>query len=165
MHGAEACESSLPPPLENQLSGTPFTPILNVQMDNAMGDNKNRFVFCFWSLFVAYLIFREVYVNFMIVGHTYDDIDALFGRWSMALKKERFPTIPLLMKSFMDIETVPTIPHLIEEGPNFKKFIENGIADGENTLLGYKKVHQFKFYVDAMGCPIMKYKLLCTDDD
>ena len=108
-------------------------------MDNATGDNKNRFVFCFWSLLVANKIFREVYVNFMIVGHTHDDIDALFGRWSMALKKESFPTIPLLMKSFMDIETVPTIPHLIEEVPNFKKFIENGIADGENTLLGHIK--------------------------
>ena len=139
LHGAKACESSLPPPLEQHVSGTPLPPILNVQMDNATGDNKNRFVFCFWSLLVANKIFREVYVNFMIVGHTHDDIDALFGRWSMALKKESFPTIPLLMKSFMDIETVPTIPHLIEEVPNFKKFIENGIADGENTLLGHTK--------------------------
>ena len=165
MHGAEACESSLPPLLEHQLSGTALPPILNVQVDNATGDNKNRFVFCFWSLLVANKIFREVYVNFMIVGHTHDDIDALFGRWSMALKKESFPTIPLLMKSFMDIETVPTIPHLIEEVPNFKKFIENGIADGENTLLGHTKAQQFKFYVDAMECPVMKYKLLYMDDD
>ena len=165
LHGAEACESSLPPPSEQHFSGTPLPPILNVQMDNATGDNKNRFVFCFWSLLVANKIFREVYVNFMIVGHTHDDIDALFGRWSMALKKESSPTIPLLMKSFMDIETVPTIPHLIEEVPNFKKFIENGIADGENTLFGHTKAQQFKFYVDAMDCPVMKYKLLCTDDD
>ena len=165
LHGAEACESSLPPPLEQQLSSTPLPPIVNVQMDNAMGDNKNRFVFCFWSLLVANKIFREVNVNFMIVGHTHDDIDALFERWSMALKKESFPTIPLLMKSFMDIETISTIPHLIEEVPNFKKFIENGIADEENTLLGHTKVQQFKFYVDAMECPVMKYKLLCTDDD
>ena len=165
LHGAKACESSLPPPLEHQLSGTPLPPILNVKMDNAMGDNKNRFVFCFWSLLVANKIFREVYVNFMIVGHTHDDVDALFGRWSMALKKESFSTIPLLMKSFMDIETVPTIPHFIEEVLNFKKFIENGIADGENTILEYSKAQQFKFYVNAMGCPVMKYKLLCTDDD
>ena len=83
----------------------------------------------------------------------------------MALKKESFPIILLLMKSFMDIETIPTIPHLIKEVPNFKKFIENGIADGENTLLGHTKAQQFKFYVDAMECPVMKYKLLCTDDD
>ena len=89
-----------------------------------------------------------------------------FGRWSIALKKESFPTIPLLMKSFMDMDlAVPTIPHLIEEVPNFKKFIENGIAIGENFLLGHTKAQQFKFYVNAMGCPVMKYKLLCTNDE
>ena len=78
-------------------------------------------------------------MNFMIVGHTHDDIDALFGRWSMALKKENFSTIPLLMKSFMDIEALPTIPHLIKEVPNFKKFIENGMAMEENAFLGHTK--------------------------
>ena len=83
----------------------------------------------------------------------------------MALKKESFPTIPLLMKSFMNVEEVPTIPHLIEEVPDFKKFIEDGIAVGENALLGHNKAQQFKFYVDAIGCPVMKYKLLCTDDE
>ena len=162
LHGVEACESSLTPPFKQQVSGTPLTSILNVQMDNATGDNKNRFVFCFWSLLVANKIFREVYVNFMIVGHIHDDIDALFGRWSIALKKESFPTIPLLMKSFMDIKAIPTIPHIIKEVPNSKKFIESGIAIGENVLLGHTKSQQFKFYVHGMGCPIMKYKLLCT---
>ena len=165
LHGAEVCESSLPPLSEPPLLATPLPPILNVQMDNATGDNKNRFVFCYWSLLVANRIFREVYVNFMIVGHTHDDIDALFERWSMALKKESFPTIPMLMKSFMDVEAVPTIPHLIEEVPDFKKFMEDGIADGENALLDHTKAQQFKFYVDANGCPVMKYKLLCTDDE
>ena len=104
-------------------------------------------------------------MNFMIVGHTHDDIDALFGWWSMALKKESFPTILLLMKSFTDMEAVPTIPHLIEEVPDFKKFIEDGIAVEENALLGHMKAQQFKFYADASGCPVMKYKVLCTDDD
>ena len=139
MHGVEICESSLPTPLEPPIPATPLPPILNVQMDNTTGDNKNQFVFCFWSLLVANRIFQEVYVNFMIVGHTHDDIDALFGKWSMALKKKSFPMIPMLMKSFMDVEAVPTIPHLIEEVPDFKKFIEEGIADGENALLDHTK--------------------------
>ena len=88
-------------------------------MDNATSDNKNKFVICFWSLFVAKKIFQEVYVNFIVVGHTHDDIDALFGRESMALKKESIPTISLLMISFINIDVVFIIPHLIKEVPNF----------------------------------------------
>ena len=84
------CKASLLPLLEVLVSASPLPPILNMQIDNATGDNKNKHVFCFWSLLVAKKIFREVYVNFMIVGHTHDDIDALFGRWSMKLKKENF---------------------------------------------------------------------------
>ena len=129
----------LPP--DTPIPTKPLPPILNVQMDNAVNDNKNKYVFCFWSLLVAKCIFREVYVNFMLVGHTHDDIDALFGRWSMALWKESFPTIPLFMKSFMKNDAVPTIPHLIQEVPDFKKFIVDWILDGEESLMGHTKVH------------------------
>jgi hypothetical protein len=106
-------------------------------------------------LLVAKGIFREVYVNFMLVGHTHYDIDALFGRWSMLLRKENFPTIPLLMKSFMEVESIPTIPHLIEEVPDFKDFIVGCIVEGDGALEVYTKAQQFKFYVDSNGCPMM----------
>jgi hypothetical protein len=135
LSGAEMCESALLP-LSGTTSTTPLPPILNVQMDNAAGDNKNRFVFCFWSLLVAKGIFRKVYVNFRLVGHTHDDIHALFGRWSM-----------LLMKSFMEVESILTIPHLIDEVPDFKGFIAGCIAEGD------MKAQQFKFYVNSNGCP------------
>nr|PNR49411.1 hypothetical protein PHYPA_011307 [Physcomitrium patens] len=161
--GAEMCKTSLDPQPERLVGATPLPPILNVQMDNATGENKNRYVFAFWSLLVAKRIFREVYVNFMIVGHTHDDIDALFGRWSMLLKKENFPTILTLMKSFMDVESIPTIPHLIEEVPNFKNFILGSILDKSEVLVGHTKPQQVKFYLDATGCPKMKYKLFYTD--
>ena len=165
LKGADMCDASLPPLPETLCSGEPLPPILNVQMDNATGDNKNRFVFCYWSLLVANKIFREVYVNFMIVGHTHDDIDALFGRWSMLLKKENFLTIPALMKSFMDVESIPTIPHLIEEVPDFKSFIAGKVLDSNDIMVGHTKPQQVKFYLDSTGCPVMKYKMLCTDVD
>jgi hypothetical protein len=136
---AEIYEAVLPPLSGTACPAIPLPPILNVQMDNAARDNKNRFVFCFWSLLVAKGIFREVYVNFMLVGHTHDDIDALFRRWSMLLRKENFPTISLLIKSFMEVELVPTIPHLIEEVPNFKGFIAGCIAEGDEALEGHTK--------------------------
>ena len=165
LSGAEMCQTSLLPLPEVLVPATPLPPILNVQMDNATGDNKNRYVFCFWSLLVAKKNFCEVYVNFMIVGHTHDNIDALFGRWSMKLKKENFPTIPFLMKLFMDVECIPTIPHLIEEVADFKGFIEGNFNDGNDLLVGHTKPQQVKFYLDSTGCLVMKYKMLCTDAD
>ena len=80
-----------------------------------------------------------MYVNFMIIGHTHNDINALFRRWSMVLKKESFPTIPMLMKSFIDVEAVLTIPLFIKEVPDFKKFIEDSTVVEENALLGHTK--------------------------
>ena len=44
------------------------------------------------------------------------------------------------MKSFMDVEVVSTIHHLIEEVLDFKKFIEEGITVKENALLEHTKV-------------------------
>ena len=165
LQGAEMCLDPLGPAPDILVLGRRLPPILNVQMDNAVGDNKNRYVFCFWSLLIAKRIFREIYVNFMLVGHTHDDIDALFGRWSMVLRRESFPTIPLLMKSFMKNETIPTIPHFIQEVPDFKNFIRDWIADGSEALQGHTKAHQFKFFLDSNGCPVMKYKIFCHDED
>jgi hypothetical protein len=76
---------------------------------------------------VAKNIFKEVFVSFLMEGHTHDDIDALFGRWSMKLHEEDFPTIPLLMKSYMDLDHMPVIPHMIEEVSDFKAFIKSYI--------------------------------------
>ena len=161
LKGAEMCEASFSLQPETLVQATELPPILNVQMDNAIGDNKNRYVHGYWSLLVAKRIFRQVYVNFMIVGHMHDDIDALFGRWSMLLKKENFFTILALMKSFMDMESTPMIPHLIEEVLDFKSFIDGAILDKNEILFGHTKLQQVKFYLDRAGCLKMKYKLFC----
>jgi hypothetical protein len=95
-------------------------------------------------------------VNFMLVGHTHNDIDALFGRRSMLLRKENFPTIPLLMRSFMDVKSILTILHLIEEVLDFKGFIVIYITEEDETFEGHTKAQNFKFFVDSNGCPMMK---------
>ena len=133
---AEMCTSSLPPPAAKQLLAKPLPPVLNLQLDNATGDNKNRFVFAFCSLLTYHGVFQEVYINFLIVGHTHD-IDALFGRWSYKLRGSDYPTLSLLMKSFMNTESRPVIPHLIEEVPNFKKFVDGYLCTGRDTLAGH----------------------------
>ena len=34
---------------------------------------------------------------------------------------------------------------------------------GDKALEGHTKAQQFKFYVNSTGCPVMKYKILCTN--
>ena len=69
----------------------------------------------------------EVHVSYLLVGHTYDDIDAWFGRWSMDLREHDYPTIPLLIKSYMDIEKVHVIAHMIEEFPDWRAYVSEHI--------------------------------------
>jgi hypothetical protein len=102
--GADICEGSLPLPVVDPVLVAPLLPILNVQLDNACSDNKNRYVFSFFSLLVQKGVFRVVYINFLLIGHTHEDIDAMFGRWSYRLQANDYPTLPMLMKSFMDAE-------------------------------------------------------------
>ena len=162
--GAEMCTSSLPPPIAEEVLAKLLPPVLNLQLNNAIGDNKNQFVFAFCSLLMYHGVFQEVYINFLIVGHMDDDIDVLFGRWSYKLRGTDYPTLPLLMKSFMDTESQLVIPHLIEEVPNFKKFVEGYLCTRRNALVGHTKAQQFKFYRNGNGWPLMQYKLLCTDN-
>ena len=163
--GTEVCEDSLPPPPEEVLEPHCLPPTLHLQLDNASGDNKNRWVFAFSSLLVYRAVFCEIYINFLIVGHTHEDIDALFGRWSSKLKTNDYPTVPKLMKSFMDCESQPVIPHLIQEVPDFKGFVEDFLLTSDESLIGHSQTRQFKFFKDSHGWPLMQYKILCTDSE
>ena len=60
----------------------------------------------------------------MIVNLTHHDMDFLFGRWNIDLKKRSFPTILLLIKSFMNVEAINIIPHFIKDVPILKGSFE-----------------------------------------
>ena len=98
-------------------------PTMHVQLDNYARDNKNIFVFTYWSFLVSKDISNKVIVSFLLVDHTHNDIDASFGRWSRKLHKD-FPTISLLMKLYMDLDNVPIISHIIKDESYFKSFIK-----------------------------------------
>ena len=157
------CLDSLLSLPEEPVPAKNLPPVLTLQLDNCSRDNKNRWVFAFCSLLVYKGIFCEIYINFLIVGHTHEDIDALFGRWSNKLKTNDYPTIPRLMKSFTDSETQPVIPHLIEEVLDFKEFVHRYLGTGGDFLEGHSTSQQFKFYVDSNGWPLMEHKNLCMD--
>lgn len=92
-----------------------------------------------------------MYISFLIVGHTHEDIDAMFGRWSSKSNTNNYPTIPRLMESFMDCKTHLVIPHFIAEILDFKEFVDGYLGSGRNFLSSYSKSLQFKFYMDSNG--------------
>ena len=110
-------------------------------------------------------IFKEVYINFLIVEHIHEDVDALFGRWSTKLKSMDFPTLSKLMKSFMNCEMHPIILHLIEEVPDFKTFVDGYLGTGGIFLEGHSFSQQLKFFMNFDGWLIMEYKDLCTNPE
>jgi len=79
LDGSKTFLNSLLPPPQEPLLVELLPPILILQLDNALGNKKNRWVFSFCSLFVYKGIFCEVYINFLIVEHAYKDIHTLFG--------------------------------------------------------------------------------------
>ena len=88
-------------------------------------------------LFLANGIFREVYVNFMLVSYTHDDIDAFLSHWNMKLMKQDYLAISLLLKLFMDAKLLPTNLHLIKEVPHFKGFIDSCICKKGDAFEGH----------------------------
>ena len=57
LDGAEMCTSSLDPLVAEEVLAKPLPLVLNLQLDNATGDNKNRFVFAFCSLLTYHGVF------------------------------------------------------------------------------------------------------------
>jgi len=56
---------------DRQLS---IPPNLWLQFDNC-GENKNKEMFCYLSMLIELMIFKEVEIGFLIVGHTHASID------------------------------------------------------------------------------------------
>ena len=56
-----------------------LTKTLLLQLDNCGSKNKNCYVFAYLSLLVAKGVFDMVQLGFLMVGHTHEDIDALFS--------------------------------------------------------------------------------------
>ena len=85
-----------------QESGDKFDPeTLYLQADNCFPQNKNVYVFFFLAILILRGYFKDIYFNFLPVGHTHDDQDAVFGMFA-GIRKKR-------------ITSAPTLPDLIEK--------------------------------------------------
>ena len=76
---------------------------LFVQLDNTAKDNKNNATLGYFAYLVASGVFLTVIVSFLPVGHTHEDIDAVFGMIMRWLHKHRcLATIEKLMDAIYE---------------------------------------------------------------
>lgn len=61
--------------LQEEVSGFQNPPVLYLQADNCIKDNKNKFVFAYLANLVEEGVFKKIKYNFLLKGHTHSDID------------------------------------------------------------------------------------------
>ncbi|KAL3693374.1 hypothetical protein R1sor_007025 [Riccia sorocarpa] len=138
----------------------PFKPLPHVfmlQMGNSAKDNKNVHVLAFCSELVMRGVFETVEVNFLMVGHTHEDVDALFSKVSAQTINKDVLTLPALMAEIWDSETIHPVPLLLEEVADYKSYVDNFLG----PLVGHSQPLGFRFSM-ANNVPI--YRCLFTVD-
>jgi hypothetical protein len=152
LHGKSWCSLSIPssegydnvPSPPSERPAIPLPKRLYLQLNNSTKDNKNRFVMIFCSLLTARDIFKEVTVEFLVVGHTHEDIDAYFSYLSKLLKQKNTYVLADFMKAFMDSQkSAVFIPELVQEVAYFKSYMRDFHHDGTNKLSGLGEMHLF----------------------
>ena len=126
---------------------------LYLQLDNTCKQNKNRFVIAWMCFFVEYNIFEEVTMSFLPVGHTHEDIDQMFSRFAIALRKRDFATRQALgeiVKTAYHLRTgeAPQVEHLTRF-TNLSEYIDPYIVT--SRFLGSQKYRQFRISKTIAG--------------
>ncbi|KAL3694843.1 hypothetical protein R1sor_008494 [Riccia sorocarpa] len=91
-------------------------------MDNSAKDNKNHHVLAFCYELVIRGVFEIVEVNFLMVGHTHEDVDALFSKVSARTINKDVLTLPALMAEVWGSEAMHPVPMLLEEVADYKTY-------------------------------------------
>ena len=80
--------------------GGMLPPVLRIQADNCSRENKNQYMFALCATIVGLRYFTEVYLSFLLVGHTHEDIDQKFNVISSTLKCHNIDSMQECWSSF-----------------------------------------------------------------
>jgi hypothetical protein len=119
---------------------------LYLQLDNTSKQNKSKYLFGYlgWLLRTKQVI-EECVVSFLPVGHTHADIDQMFSRFSMHLRKHdahcRQSLCTELQNAFHLADSETTTAYL-DRITNFSDWVEPWL---ENSFFrGLSAYHQFR---------------------
>lgn len=117
-HGSDAYCEILCQVIEQvrQRNGSnPLPRHLVLQVDNTVSQAKNGFVGTFCAYMVGKQLFQSVTMNFLMVGHTHEDVDQVFSLLvSQVIRRYRYETVSEL-KQYMEAVLGPTFRARNEE--------------------------------------------------
>ena len=91
-------------------AGLELPEVLYLQLDNVYSNkSKTLMRYCNWLVDTG--IFKKVKVCFLLVGHTHENIDQMFSRLSVRLRKSDIFTVRQMMLAARDCFTPE--PHVI----------------------------------------------------
>jgi hypothetical protein len=142
--------------------------VLFLQLDNCSKQNKSQYLIAYLGLLVGWDVFEEVILSFLPVGHTHEDIDQLFSRIAIFLRKndararqefhEAFCTSCSSKKWGDDVipEAVLSQAESMPCAANFSDLVvEQELTEKDATRkkqsanrVGLSDFHQFKLYKD-----------------
>ncbi|KAL3693963.1 hypothetical protein R1sor_007614 [Riccia sorocarpa] len=140
----------------------PLPLVFMLQMDNSAKDNKNIHVIAFYSELVIRGVFETVEVNFLMVGHTHEDVDVLFSKVSAQTINNDVLTLPALMAEIWDNETMHPVPLLLEEVADYKSNVDSFLRPlvGHSQPLGFRfsmannvQIYRYQWKVDGPWLP------------
>ena len=153
----------------NQWEARPggLPPVLYLQLDNTPRENKNNLLFTYLHMLVAKGVFKKIKVGFLIVGHTHDQIDQMFSRFSTRLAKCKAFTYEALCTIIKEsYKPTPDIT-LLKETFDFRRYAFSDPSIVVHTLQNITFHHQYKImysHVDD-SVPSQWGKKFSTDTD
>ncbi|GBG93155.1 hypothetical protein CBR_g59742 [Chara braunii] len=106
----------------------PFPRVLYLNLDNTTKENKKKYVVSYLFYLVKINIFTKVKLNFLLVGHTDEDIDQMFSCFSRRLNLQSAFDLPelkhVIRESYTNEVGKAVVLERMTETYDWKEFVE-----------------------------------------
>ena len=149
---------------DRSAKGTLFPEVFYLQLDN-VATNKNHHLIAYASFLVMTGVFKKVKIGFLIPGHTHENIDQMFSRLSIRLRRKECLTVTELFKVAEECFTPAPKCVFTSEIADIASWLD-GHEYGyiQNKMRNMEFSHQFKIYADDAGKVRVQCKQFSTDE-
>lgn len=143
---------------ESQDGTLPAT--LYVQLDNTTRENKNKYFLGMMAYLVKKGYLEEVYISFLFVGHTHEDVDQSFSKISQRLKTTDALTSDELLTVIRQSHTPEPTVREIGTVWDIKAWLESSINQVHNVT--FPQI--YRIFKDETGHSTIKYKTSSAEE-